>query len=162
MVKSERVVWTVGAGCGACLSTTNARRKAVSFFLLMAGLILPNVERPEIQVPRSWLLGEERSRSQLRQSDVVKLLGQPELFSSSLWRVRWNYPLGIWFDWECPVFSYCLADRLGPEAMALLLVATPVRARPLLWLAEARVRARESLLEFGWSAWGLKAAWGYE
>ena len=135
----------------------------MSLLLVMAGLWLPTTEGPEIKLPRSWMLGRERSACTLRQSDVLKLLGRPDGLSASGWLVRWQYRrLGVWFEWECPVVYYCVADRLGPEAMALVCAATPLRARPLVWLVGARVTPRESLVEVGWSAWGLEAVWRCE
>jgi hypothetical protein len=135
----------------------------VSLLLIMAGLWLPTTEGPEIKLPRSWVLGLERSNCTLRQSDILKLLGRPDSLSSSGWLFRWHYArFGVWFVWECLVVCYCLADSLGPEAMALLCRVTPLRARPLVWVVGVRVMARESLVEFGWSAWGLKAVWQFK
>lgn len=127
------------------------------FILVMAGAWLPATEGPEIALPRSWMLGSERGPCTLRQSDVRRLLGHPDALSASGWLVRWHYRrLGVWFEWECPAVYSSLAFRVAPETMAILCRVAPMRARPLLWLLGAQFTPRESLVGFGWSAWGLE------
>jgi hypothetical protein len=116
-----------------------------------------------LKVPRSWMLGRERSPCPLRMDSVVAILGPPDLVSASGWLWHWHYDrLGIRLDWECPVVCTCLADGLGPKPMAALWTHSPVWARPAVWLLTARFMPRESLVEASWSAWEFRWHWQCE
>jgi hypothetical protein len=138
----------------------------MSLFLVIAVFWpVPPKEGITIEVPRSWLLGEERSPCTLRMSDVSKLLGPADMFSYSMWHYRKSYErLGVrfWFEWECPMMLLYPAWGLAPDTRAALRVLGLACARPLLWAMEAKFVPRESLIEVGWSAWGMSGEWRFE
>jgi hypothetical protein len=77
--------------------------------------------------------------------------------------VEWYYPdLGIWMRWETPVVLFSLSRGLPDQAKTVLRTCCPIGGEWLLWLLEAEFTPRESLLEVGWTAWGLKWAWQFE
>jgi hypothetical protein len=132
----------------------------VALLLALAGLWAAPEDRIEISVPRSWMLEGERSRCpEVRPSDVIAMLGEPDRIGASGWLERWQYDrLGIWVEWETPRASYCL-DRLVPDATAAHVLSPFI---PLLWLAKVRLTPRHSLLQVGWSGWGMKAVWNFD
>jgi hypothetical protein len=135
----------------------------VSILLALAALWPGPQDGVVISLPRSWMLGQERSACPLRQSDVIALLGEPDGHYWSAWSEQWYYRrLGVWVHWECPCVSWGLANRLCPEVEAVLRALWPARARPLLWLVEATFVPRESLVEIGCYAWGVKFYWRCE
>ena len=134
-------------------------------WLLVMVLTAQQPEAPvphSITVPRSWLLGEERSTVRVRPADVIALLGPAESGSGDGWLVRWTYRCGVWGEWECPAVFFCPVERLWPEAAEGLRAWPDVRLRPLARLLVTPVSPAASLLEVGWSSGGLRFAWRFE
>jgi hypothetical protein len=113
-------------------------------------------------VPRSWLLGEERSTVRVRQADVVALLGQPDNVSGQGWLVRWTYRCGVWVEWECPVVIFYPMERLCPEAAKTLTAWPAGWLRPVARLLVTPVSPSASLLEVGWAGGGMRLSWRFE
>jgi hypothetical protein len=137
----------------------------VPISLLVAALAVyqPEVPVPDsISVPRSWLLGKERSTVRVRPADVAALLGPPEFMSSDAWLVRCTYRSGVWLDWEYPAVVFCPVERLWPEAAEVLRAWPRGWLRPVARLLVTPIVPAPSLLEVGWAGGGLRFAWRFE
>lgn len=110
---------------------------------------------PVIPVPRSWLLGSERSSCKLSQANVKWFLGRPDGYSYSRWQNQCihHYRLGLSFVWECPAYFYSPGLRLDSKTKALIRNLVPVGGRWFLWLNSVRLTPRESLVEIRWTIW---------
>lgn len=136
----------------------------MALLLALAALRAAPDDHITISVPRSWLLEGERSRCpSVRPDDVIAVLGLPDMISGSSWSERWTYSrLGIWLEWESPAVFWSLAFLLGPERTDTLIATSPPALRPLMRLATATFVPRSSLLEVGWSGWGLRAVLNFD
>jgi hypothetical protein len=126
-------------------------------------ILMALLGEPTIDVPRSWLLGHERSACCLRAKDVHRVLGKPDFVASSSWcSQEWYARWGIGMTWEYPCVMWSIGNVLGAEAKKACLTGSPMVGGILLYLLETKVLSRESLLSVRWSDWGMNLEWSFD